>query len=96
MIKQKDSWNPLKCATDPIILKFMPNDMINRHKKWKEKVVTSVSSSQHLGYLHALFWAFAFSIGVDYNEICEIQGVIIQLHYLMLAIAAKNKYVYGR
>ena len=86
----------MKRDTDPIILEFTPDDMMNRYKKWNEKTVTSVQSGRHLGHLHALFRAFLFYSDEDYNEMCHKRSAIIQLHFLMLDIAAKNKYVYAR
>ena len=84
----------MKRDTNPIILEFTPNDMMNRYKKWNEKTVTSVQSGRHLGHLHALFRAFLFYSDEDYNKMCQKRSAIVQLHFLMLVIAAKNKYVY--
>ena len=61
----------MKCDIDPIILDFTPDNMMNRYKKWKEKLVTSVYSGRHLGHFHALYHAFLFSSGKDYNEVCN-------------------------
>ena len=53
----------MKCNTDPIILEFTPEDMMNRYKKWKEKIVTSVHSGQHLGHFLALYHTILLSSG---------------------------------
>ena len=55
----------MKRNTDPIILEFTLNNMMNRYKKWNENTVTSVHSGRHLGHLHALFRAFLFSSDED-------------------------------
>ena len=86
----------MKRDTDPIILNFTEKDMMDRYKNWKEKTVTSVHSRQHLGHLHALFRAFAFSSDDEYNVLCIKQDTIIRLHFLELQISAKNKYVFQR
>ena len=57
--------------TPPINLDFTAIDMMNRYKKWKEKTTMSVSSGRHLGHFHALFRAFEFSDGDDYDNIVE-------------------------
>ena len=67
-----------------------------QYKKWNEKTVTSIHSGRHLGHLHAIFRAFIFSNDEYYNKMCHKRSAIIQLHFLMLVIAAKNKYVYDR
>ena len=62
----------------------------------KEKTVTYVASGRHLGHFHALFRAFEFSNGNDYEATVEKRQAIIDLHYLMLCISDNNKYVYER
>ena len=57
--------------TPPIKLDFTAVDMMNQYKKWKEKTATSISSGRHLGHFHALFRAFEFSDGKDYDNIVE-------------------------
>ena len=55
----------------PLDFDFIAIDMMNRYKKWKEKTITSVPSGRHLGHYHALFRAFEFSDGDDYEAIVE-------------------------
>ena len=59
----------MKIDTDPIILDFTAQDMMDQYKNWKEKTVNSVYSGRHLSHLYALFCAFAFSSNDDNNEL---------------------------
>ena len=84
----------MKRDTDPIILNFTAQDIMDQYKKQKEKTDTFVYSGRHIGQLNALFCAFAFSSNNEYNEFCTKHDAIIRLHLLELQIAAKNKYVF--
>ena len=71
--------------------------MMNRYKKWNERTATS-PSGRHLGHFHALFRPFKYNLdnAGDKAELKEKRELIIDVHFMMLQIAAVNSHVYAR
>ena len=71
--------------------------MINRYKKWNERTATS-PLGRHLGHFHALFRSFKYDLddlSQDKAMMEEKRDLIINVHFMMLQIAAKNQHVYA-
>ena len=74
------------------------DNMMNRYKKWNERTATS-PSGRHLGHFHALFRPFKYDLndlGGDKVWMEEQRDLIINVHFMMLQIVAKNQHVYAR
>ena len=71
--------------------------MMNRYKKWNKRTVTS-PSGRHLGHFHALFCPFKYNLEDpgDKAMLEKKRDLIINVHFIMLQIAAKNQHVYAR
>ena len=71
--------------------------MMNRYKKWNERTATS-PSGRHLGHFHALFRPFKYDLEDPGDKVMieEKRDIIINVHFMMLQLAAKNRHVYAR
>ena len=70
---------------------------MDKYKIWDESTATSPSGS-HLGHFHALFKPFKFKDTGDRIKIKikEKSEPIIEVHFIMLQIAAIQSHVYKR
>ena len=85
----------MKRDSETISVDITAEDMMNKYKRWKETTTTS-SSGRHLGHFHALFRGFKFDIDEEYEELVQMRTEIIELHWLILRIAIRNRHVYKR
>ena len=67
--------------------------MMDKYKIWDERTATS-PSGRHLGHFHALFKPFKFKDKVDRARIEEKREPTVQVHFVMLQIAAIHSHVY--
>ena len=67
--------------------------MMDRYKSWNKRTATS-PSGRHLGYYHALFRPFKYDDKIEKVSIEEKRESIIQVHFMMLQIAAINSHIY--
>ena len=71
--------------------------MMDRYKSWNERTTTS-PSGRHLGHFHALFRPCKYKLDDpgDKAMVEEAREIIIDVHFMMLQIAAKHKHIYQR
>ena len=70
--------------------------IMNRYKKWNKRTVTS-PSGRYLRYFHAPFRPFKYDLDNtgDKAELEEKRKLIIDVHFMVLRIAAMNSHVYA-
>ena len=66
-----------------------------KYKIWDKKTATS-PSGRHLVHYHALFKPFKYKDETDRNKIETKRAPIIEVHFIMLQIAAICSHVYKR
>ena len=71
--------------------------MMDRYKKWNELTATS-PVGRHLGHFHVLFRPFKYNLEDpgDKADLEEKRESIIDVQFMMVQIAAKNRHVYAR
>ena len=86
-----------KTLTPDLEIIVTKEKMMNRYKKWNGHTATSPSGRQ-LGYFHALFQSFKYNLDNtgDKATLEETRKLIIDVHFMMLQIAAVNIHVHAR
>lgn len=67
--------------------------MIKKYKIWDKCTATS-PSGRHLGHFHALFKPFKFDDSFEKHYFEEMKEETIEVHYIMLNIAAIHSHLY--
>ena len=86
-----------KTSKPELEIEVTKEKMMSRYKKWNEHTTTS-PSGRHLGHYHALCRPFKYDFdnAGDKAELEEKRELIIDVHFVMLQIAAVNSHVYAR
>lgn len=74
-------------------IKMTKDKMMNKYKHWDKQTATS-PSGRHLGHFHSLFKTFKFKNSVEKANIEEKRDEIVQVHFIMLSIAAIYSHLY--
>ena len=69
--------------------------MMAKYKRWDEKTATS-PLGRYLGHYHALFKPFKYKDEANKTKVEEKRAPIIEVHFIMLQIAALCSHVYKR
>ena len=85
----------LKTLKDKLKIHITKKKMMNKYKSWDERTATS-PSGQHLGHFHALFKPFKFEDNFEKHCIKEMREEIIEVHFIMMNIAAIHSHIYKR
>ena len=84
-----------KTSKPELEIEITKEKMMNRYKMWNERTATS-PSGRHLGHFHALFRPFKYDLEDPGDKLMleDARELIINVHYMILQIAAKHKHVY--
>ena len=76
-------------------IEITKDKMIDQYKSWNERTATS-PSGRHLGHFHALFRPFKYDLENlgDKADLEDMWEMIIDVHFMMLQLAAANSHVY--
>ena len=85
----------LKTSKDKLKIQITKEKMMNKYKVWNKQIATS-PSGRHLGHYHALFKPFKFESSCEKHYMEEMREDIIEVHYIMLNIAAIHSHIYNR
>ena len=86
-----------KTSQPELEIEVTKEKMMDRYKSWNERTATSLSG-RPVGHFHALFRPFKYKLDNpgDKAMLEEAREIIIDVHFMMLQIAAKHKHVYQR